>query len=1118
MSRLGLFFLLLVFPFTTSYSKQVTFSEVYSPLDGLIVPQEQPFRQEICLNGHWQFQGIDLPANWKPNTGNAPDLPMPAQNAWDDVKIKIPSPWNVNSYKRSDGPDHHDFPSYPAKWESCKMAWMKKTVSIPADFKDKQLILHFEAVAGFAEVYVNGKKVCENFELFLPFEADITEYAEPGKNAEVLVGVRHHSLFDDNSTVGRRIIPAGSMWGQHIAGIWQDVYLFALPKVRIDDVYVKPLVNESRLELDITLRNDTAKDQSVSIAGNIKPWVNLAGKSVISAPVPKWKLGKKVLSVPREKASVSANSTAKVTVSVPVDGQLIFWTPDAPNLYGLILNIKGFDKKYQRFGWRQWTFNGTRQCLNGKPIELKGDSWHFQGIPQMTRRYAWAWYKAIKDANGNAVRPHAQVYPRLYMEMADEMGICVLSETSNWASDGGPRFDSDYFWKASDEHLERLILRDRNYPSVFGWSLTNENRPIIMHVFNRPDLMPVQVDAWARWVKMCHQLDPTRLWISGDGDDDGEGTLPTVVGHYGDENSMMRWSSKGKPWGVGEHSMAYYGTPKQVARYNGQRAYESQLGRMEGLANECYNLIALQRKHDASYASVFNIGWYSLKPLALGLADTTKKPTVDDGIFITAPYVEGKPGVQPERIGPYGTTFNPGYDPSLPLYDPWPMFDAIKAANAPGGPAPSKWADKPAELKFSTQGPRKPYTSVVFIGDANSRLKARLFARGVNFTDKVSDKSNSLLFVDGTHALTNQESSQVKDVLAYGGDILIWGITPQTQDSYNQILPEQVIVTGRKATSLLVKADSQVVSGLKHSDFYFCEIQKTPAMEYGLDGDFVKNGQVVLAACNTNWLRWNKVDETIKTAATLRSEREAKPSGAAFVVASAGKGNVMINTMTSFYQTDTGMNTLKTMFCNMGIPMRTIEMDSSSGIFDIDGNLKNALVCGPFGADSVQAAYDTDFIGGEANAKPLDNSSTAGKKWTKRSASDALDFNFKNMKLDGPTDNAAIYLSFWVWSPRPLDDLLIEPDMPKLDFVGGADDAYKVWLNGNLIAQNNRTGPLVMGMIDCKTLPMKQGWNHFMIKVVQGGGQWQFAAKMNCSDFSYMAQLKAAAENPDQKK
>lgn len=99
------------------------------------------------------------------------------------------------------------------------------------------------------------------------------------------------------------------------------------------------------------------------------------------------------------------------------------------------------------------------------------------GIPQMTRRYAWAWFTAIKGMNGNAVRPHAQVYPRFYLDVADEMGICVLNETANWASDGGPKLDSELFWKASKEHLTRFVLRDRNHASVLdGVSVMKINR------------------------------------------------------------------------------------------------------------------------------------------------------------------------------------------------------------------------------------------------------------------------------------------------------------------------------------------------------------------------------------------------------------------------------------------------------------------------------------------------------------------------------------------------------------------------------------------------------------------------------------------------------------------
>ena len=161
----------------------------------------------------------------------------------------------------------------------------------------------------------------------------------------------------------------------------------------------------------------------------------------------------------------------------------------------------------------------------------------------MTRRYAWAWFTAIKGMNGNAVRPHAQVYPRFYLDMADEMGICVLNETANWASDGGPKLDSEHFWKESKEHLKRFVLRDRNHASVFGWSISNENKPVILHVYNRPELMPVQKKAWEEWRDIVHQYDPTRPWISADGEDDGDGILPVTVGHYGDINSCLLYTS-----------------------------------------------------------------------------------------------------------------------------------------------------------------------------------------------------------------------------------------------------------------------------------------------------------------------------------------------------------------------------------------------------------------------------------------------------------------------------------------------------------------------------------------------------------------------------------------------
>lgn len=86
------------------------------------------------------------------------------------------------------------------------MAWMRQTVQIPVDWDGYHIGLHFEAVAGFAEVFVDGHKVAENFDLFLPFDSDITPYAKAGQQIEKWVGIRSQSLFEDNSTKGRPIV------------------------------------------------------------------------------------------------------------------------------------------------------------------------------------------------------------------------------------------------------------------------------------------------------------------------------------------------------------------------------------------------------------------------------------------------------------------------------------------------------------------------------------------------------------------------------------------------------------------------------------------------------------------------------------------------------------------------------------------------------------------------------------------------------------------------------------------------------------------------------------------------------------------------------------------------
>ena len=70
----------------------------FAPQEGIVQAPERPFRDELCLNGLWQFQPVALPAGYKRNSGVPPELAQPRPDAWSSTPIKIPSHWNINTW------------------------------------------------------------------------------------------------------------------------------------------------------------------------------------------------------------------------------------------------------------------------------------------------------------------------------------------------------------------------------------------------------------------------------------------------------------------------------------------------------------------------------------------------------------------------------------------------------------------------------------------------------------------------------------------------------------------------------------------------------------------------------------------------------------------------------------------------------------------------------------------------------------------------------------------------------------------------------------------------------------------------------------------------------------
>lgn len=1078
---------------------QTRYKDVFAPTDSWVKPAEKATRQDICLNGLWQFQPVALPAGFKEGYDIAPALSPATDEGWDKTPIRIPSPWNVNSFADKDGlgGDFRCYPSYPKAWESVKMGWLRKKVMVPQSWKGKRVQLHFEAVAGDAEIILNGKPVGKHFGIFLPFDIDVTDAVVSGKENELLVGVRKPSLLDKRSDYGRRTYQAGSFWGQHVAGIWQDVYLVAVPEVHVSDVYVKPLLDADKLEAEVTVYNNGNNEAAISVGGNVIPW---KGAATVA------------LEIPAVTVKVPAQGSSKVVLSVAVAGKLQQWSPDAPNLYGLTIqaktNGKATDYKYTRFGWRQISLKGSQFLLNGKPFIMKGDSWHFLGIPQMTRRYAQAWYQAMRDANLNAVRLHAEPYPSFYMDVADEMGILVLDETAVWASDGGPKLNDANYWKDSEIHLAELVQRDRNHPSVFGWSVSNEVKPIVRGVMrNPPGMMDTLVKYYGVWADICRRLDPSRPWISADGEDDGEGKLPTYIVHYGGLDAMNRASKNGKPWGVGEAGNAYYGTPEQVSEANGARAYESFLGRMEGVAASSYQSLIAQKERNAIYRSVFNLVWYGLQPLALGMKDTTRAPALTDGVFFTS-FKEGQPGVQPERLGPYCTTLNPGYDASLPLYRTWPLFDAIRDAGS-DRPTADKW--KKATPPATTTAMVRPVNAIQLLAGTGSTLAFELKKVGVPLGKADAATVPDLLFIDGVHPPAEEAKALMEKVYGKGGTVVVWGAANEQLGTLNKLLPAPLTLTSRKSSSLLPVQTDVVTDGLTAPDLYFSELRPAEIMTQGLAGPLVKQSKVLLEACNTDWLLWNKQPEYAKTAMVVRSEREAKPSGIALIEKQVGNGRLLVTTLPAAPRLAKAEKAVRKLLANTGISLGT-GSDAGKPLLK-GGDIVRVLMCGSFPIASLQEGADKNWVDPTAGETIRAGAQVEGKPW-KLSFNESGLIDFTKEKIEGPRYNAAAYLSFWVSSPRALDDLLIEPNIPVVNLELAADDAAQVWLNGRKVINHIRQGNIDGGKAKAEALKLHQGWNHFLIKVIQTDGGWQFSGRFTCNQPEFLAELESALEKP----
>lgn len=1074
---------------------------------------EKEFRTEISLNGRWNFQPIEVPGGFKEGTGNAPPLPDPSPSAWERTSIKIPSPWNVNAWGggRNVGkdsphpywPDSVYFPSYPPAWEDARMGWLRRHFPKPERLYQKRVILHFDAIAGDCEVRLNGKTVARHFDSWLPFEVDVTDSL--WDENELLVGVRSHEFFRKQSEVYPKMsspFPVGSETAK-LLGIWQDVSLRIVPEVRVSDVFVKPLLRAGQLQVEVTISNQSGSPAYVEITGEVVPWINQADDKHPGAPAGTY--GDPVLPLPRNTAMVSNGESAKVLMVVSTNGALKEWTPASPNLHGVNLTIsedgKPVDQSTTRFGWREFRIEGKDLLLNGKKIQLNGDLLHPFGPFVLSRSYVWAWFRMIKDFGGNAARPHAQIHPQHYLDLADEMGIVVLDETSIFGSSIALNFEEDVAWKRFEAHVDGWVLRDRNHPSVLGWSFGNE----LFAIFHLNQVPEEQAAIWYRKLaalgKRTRQLDPTRDWISCDGDEDLRGALPVWSAHFGHGTPLERLPDLNKPLMVGESGGSYYARPAQLAEFNGDRAYQNYSGRNEALAIDLYDNIVRMARPKLAYFSASETAWFGLEHLNFGFNDFSRLPTLDDGVVLTSRYQEGKPGIQPERIPPHVATLNPGWDSDLPLYKPLAMFEAMKAALAEPEPAKCGWDRHRVPEKTIPNKPVPPTIhEAAFIGESDSPLAARLKDLGVS----IGTSDAGFRFVDGG-------KSKLDDLKALGGTTFVF------VGESGEGLPAGMSAKPHAATMLVKDAAHPWTAGFTQNDLYFAEDgADRNILRQGIGGTFPEGTKVLLKAGEVDWSLFNDAPEFAKCAAVVLHERLQKPSAAALIEMPWGKGRLVISSIDWRVASTHADEMWRQLLGNTGIHLAT-SADGGVPAFDRDGVLVNALVAAPFPADDLERAMSRDFVD-EAKIRPKQGFKSNDIEW-KVVASPSRDrFQFADFAKYAPeTGASAAYFSFWIQSPRTLDDLLLAgPDAPKFRLNCYVSDTCRLIVNGTPLTETRSEAADYRKLVTFDGIPLKKGWNHLLIKVatdsLKGAEPGTLAVRMAATQADFLGKLKTAVE------
>ena len=432
-------------------------------------------------------------------------------------------------------------------------------------------LLEFEAVNWEATVFVGPdsahlSEVGKHLSAWTPFRMDISRFVTPGQTTLIQVHVRDRNAFKDKE--GRFTVPAATEWNDRQArGILRGVTLAVYPQTYISDVFVKPATASNSLTYEVTLVNASDAKQNVTLGGHLTPATTGSHWNYPEVRVQTMTL------LPRETAKVSVGPLPWKA------GRESWWWPNIPyrsdyraQLHTLSLLLwlnpmaaAPLQTENVRFGFCSPGQTGNRYTLNGIPLSLRGDSLpegtigtdafaRLPGfLPPLKENPGWP--GAIRNyqrLNFNVLRMHQVPCTRYMMDICDELGMLVIPETA--IRGGGIQKENiDLLPDAYLTHLRELILRDRNHPSVFKWSLENE-------LFGAPEPF------MRKLYDTCQAVDGTRPCSIDDNVDYPSWPDFAIIEHYtqaaGSPDTTGGHPQTDRPFGQGEYAWPFGAKPQ----------------------------------------------------------------------------------------------------------------------------------------------------------------------------------------------------------------------------------------------------------------------------------------------------------------------------------------------------------------------------------------------------------------------------------------------------------------------------------------------------------------------------------------------------------------------------